>query len=110
MDKNQDKNTNIQMLDEGDTAKVTGGFIGPNKYSDDEYKAAGIKVCPHVLKKDEFLIIKTNRKISKSDANKIVELKRLKDDTVQLEKSIKSHVRGQMNNGSFETDFSSYDA
>lgn len=53
----------------------------------------------HTWKSNEFVINNTNRKISKSDANKIVELHKLNGKLDDLAKKLKTHIEQEIKNG-----------
>ncbi len=99
MNKSSDRNQSLQPLDDEGTKGIAGGFLIGGKHLAKTYKSAGINVIKHTWKSNEFIINKTGRKISKSDANKIVDLYKLDCNINGLEKELQAHINQEVKNG-----------
>lgn len=96
---NTNNEQNLERLDDDNTGSVSGGFLIGDKHLTKTYKNAGIKIIKHTWKSNEFVINSTNRKISKSDANKIVDLYKLDCRINDIEKKLQAHINQEIKNG-----------
>lgn len=94
-----DENQNPRLLDDNDTSAIAGGLLIGDKHLAKTYKKAGIKVIKHAWKANEFVIDSTGRKISKDDANKIVDLQKLDSEIGELEKELRAYADQEIKAG-----------